>query len=211
MKKRIIWMLVGVVLLAAVAALLWGPIVSNVEQARYDVVENHGSIEIRDYAPMIVAEVSVSGDRETAIGNGFRMIADYIFGNNISSQKVAMTAPVIQQPSEKIAMTAPVTQQGGEGVWQVRFVMPSSYTMETLPKPSNEAVVLKEVAGKRFAVIRFSGRPKQEDLDNRTNELGAFIEDKKLQVVSEPTYAFFNPPWTLPFLRRNEVMIEIAK
>jgi hypothetical protein len=211
MKKRIIWMLVGVVLLAAVAALLWGPIVSNVEQARYDVVENHGSIEIRDYAPMIVAEVSVSGDRETAIGNGFRMIADYIFGNNISSQKVAMTAPVIQQPSEKIAMTAPVTQQGGEGVWQVRFVMPSSYTMETLPKPSNEDVVLKEVAGKRFAVIRFSGRPKQEDLDNRTNELGAFIEDKKLQVVSEPTYAFFNPPWTLPFLRRNEVMIEIAK
>jgi hypothetical protein len=211
MKKRIIWILVGVVLLAAVAALLWGPIVSNVEQAKYDVVENHGSIEIRDYAPMIVAEVSVSGDRETAIGNGFRMIADYIFGNNISSQKVAMTAPVIQQPSEKIAMTAPVTQQGGEGVWQVRFVMPSSYTMETLPKPSNEDVVLKEVAGKRFAVIRFSGRPKQEDLDNRTNELGAFIEDKKLQVVSEPTYAFFNPPWTLPFLRRNEVMIEIAK
>jgi hypothetical protein len=185
--------------------------VSNVEQAKYDVVESHGAIEIRDYAPMIVAEASVPGDRETAIGDGFRMIADYIFGNNVSSQKVAMTAPVTQQTSEKIAMTAPVTQQGGEGVWQVRFVMPSSYTMQTLPKPNNEVVILKEIAGKRFAVIRFSGRPKQDDLDNRTNELEAFIEDKKLQAISKPTYAFFNPPWTLPFLRRNEVMIEIAR
>ena len=132
MRKRIIWILVGVVVLAAVAAILLGPIMSNVEQAKYDVVETHGTIEIRDYAPMIVAEVNVSGDRETAISDGFRKIADYIFGNNISSQKVAMTAPVIQQPSEKIAMTAPVTQQGGEGVWLVRFVMPSSYTMQTL-------------------------------------------------------------------------------
>ena len=84
MKKRIIWLLAGVVILAAI---LWGPIVSNVEQAKYDVVETHGSIEIRDYAPMIVAEVSVPGDREKAISDGFRMIADYIFGNNITTKR----------------------------------------------------------------------------------------------------------------------------
>ena len=130
---------------------------SNVEQARYDVFETHGTIEIRDYAPMIVAEVSVPGDREKAISDGFRLIADYIFGNNISSQEMAMTAPVIQQPSEKIAMTAPVIQQGGEGLWVVRFVMPSAYTIETLPKPNNSEVNLKEIAGKRFVVIRFLG------------------------------------------------------
>jgi hypothetical protein len=167
MKKRIVWVLVGILGIAAIAAVAWGPIVSNVEQAKYDVVEKHGAIEIRDYAPMIVAEVSVKGDRETAISAGFRMIADYIFGNNISSQKVAMTAPVIQEPGEKIAMTAPVTQQGSEGVWLVRFVMPSSYTMQTLPKPNSAEVLLKEVEGKRFAVIRFSGLPKKRALKSR--------------------------------------------
>lgn len=206
MKKPIIWLLAITVILAA---LLWGPIMSNVEQARYDVFETHGAIEIRDYAPMIVAEVSVTGDREKAISDGFRLIADYIFGNNISSQEVAMTAPVIQQPSEKIAMTAPVIQQGDEGLWVVRFVMPSAYTMQTLPKPNNSEVILKEIAGKRFVVIRFSGLARDKSLEAHTKELEAFILENNLQTVSEPTYAFFNPPWTVPFLRRNEVMIEI--
>jgi len=210
MKKGIIWTLAAVIALAALAAILAGPIMSNVEQAKYAVVESHGAVEIRDYAPMIVAEVSVFGDRETAIGDGFRLIADYIFGNNIASEKVAMTAPVIQAPGEKIAMTAPVTQHGGDGTWLVRFVMPSAYTMQTLPKPGNEAVTLREVAGKRFAVIRFSGRAKTGSIEEQTGKLEAFIRDKNLRPLSEPTYAFFNPPWTLPFLRRNEVMIEIG-
>jgi len=208
MKKRIIWLLAGVVILAAI---LWGPIVSNVEQAKYDVVETHGSIEIRDYAPMIVAEVNVPGEREEAISDGFRMIADYIFGNNVSSQEVAMTAPVIQQASEKIAMTAPVTQQGGGGDWVVRFVMPSEYTMQTLPKPNNPDVGLKEIAEKRFAVIRFSGLARPKSLEKHTKELEAFIQSHNLQTHSGAIYAFFNPPWTLPFLRRNEVMIEINR
>lgn len=208
MTRRVVWLLIGVVILAGI---LWGSIVSKVEQAKYDVVESHGAIEIRDYAPMIVAEVSVPGDREEAINDGFRLIADYIFGNNISEQEVAMTAPVTQQPGEKIAMTAPVTQQGGEGLWVVRFVMPSSYTLQTLPKPNNTEVILKEVAGRRFAVIRFSGRAKDNSLSEHTKALEAFILANNLQAVSEPTYAFFNPPWTLPFLRRNEVMIEISR
>lgn len=208
MKKRIIWLLTGAAILAAI---LWGPIVSNVEQAKYDVVETHGSIEIRDYAPMIVAEVSVTGDREKAISDGFRMIADYIFGNNISSQEVAMTAPVIQQASETIAMTAPVTQQGGGEDWVVRFVMPSDYTMQTLPKPNNPDVRLNEIAEKRFAVIRFSGLARPKSLEKHTRELEAFIQARNLQTHSGAIYAFFNPPWTLPFLRRNEVMIEIDR
>ena len=208
MKKRIIWLLTGVVILAAI---LWGPIMRNVEQAKYAVVATHGSIEIRDYAPMIVAEVSVPGDREKAISDGFRMIADYIFGNNSSSQEVAMTAPVIQQASEKIAMTAPVTQQGSGEDWVVRFVMPSHYTMQTLPKPNNPDVSLKEIAEKRFAVIRFSGLARPKSLEKQTRELGAFIQSRNLQAHSGPIYAFFNPPWTLPFLRRNEVMIEIDR
>lgn len=208
MRKRMLWIIAGVAVIGAVA---WGPMASNVEQAKYEVVESHGAVEIRDYAPMIVAEAEVSGERKEAINQGFRIIADYIFGNNSPKQNVAMTAPVIQQPAEKIAMTAPVTQQGDGNSWKVRFVMPAGYTMDTLPKPNNDAVKLEKVPGKRFAVIRFSGMTGEESLKEHTDELNAFIRGKNLNALSQPTYAFFNPPWTLPFLKRNEVMVEIAK
>lgn len=108
-------------------------------------------------------------------------------------------------------MTAPVTQQGDGTSWKVRFVMPANYTMETLPKPNNEAVKLEKIPAKRFAVIRFSGMALEDSLKEHTDSLNTFIKEKNLTAMSSPTYAFFNPPWTLPFLRRNEVMIEIAK
>ena len=208
MRKRTGWIIVGLVAIAAVA---WGPMVSNVEQAKYTVVESQGDIQIRDYAPMIVAEAEVSGARKEAISKGFRIIADYIFGNNAPKENVAMTAPVIQQPAEKIAMTAPVIQEGAGNRWKVRFVMPASYTMETLPKPNNDAVTLTKIPAKRFAVIRFSGTASESNLKQHTDALNAFLKEKKLPAVSQATYAFFNPPWTLPFLRRNEVMAEVAK
>jgi len=201
------WVIVGV---AVLGSALWGPIVSNVEQAKYNVVEKYSNIEIRDYASMIVAEAEVSGARENAISEGFRIIADYIFGNNSTAQKVSMTAPVTQQGMEKIAMTAPVTQQGNGDTWLVRFVMPVTYTMETLPKPNNSAVKLNEIGEKRYAVIRFSGMAGKDNLKRHTDELSQFVSAKKLKLLSTPTYAFFNPPWTLPFFRRNEVMMEIA-
>ena len=192
-------------------AALVGPIMSDVEQAKYTVVLVQDDNEIRDYAPAIVAEATVSGTREEAIRQGFRVIADYIFGNNIAGEKVAMTAPVLQQSSEKIAMTAPVTQQAKGNQWQVRFVMPAHYTMATLPKPNNAEVKLKQISGKRFAAERFSGSTSEDNLQEHTQTLMAFIKAQKLHALSAPTYAFYNPPWTLPFLRRNEVMVEIAK
>ena len=209
MRTTYMWWLIAVVAVALLGAALWGPIVSNVEQPKYQVIESSGNIEIRDYAPMIVAEAEVAGDRRDAIGKGFRIIADYIFGNNTAAQKMPMTAPVTQQGSEKIAMTAPVTQQGDGNIWRVRFVMPSSYTMEALPKPNNPAVKLKEIGAKRYAAIRFSGMADEDSLKRRTKELNEFISAKNLTPLSAPTYAFYNPPWTLPFLRRNEVMVEI--
>lgn len=188
----------------------WGLTVSNVEQPKYKVIETVGKIEMRDYAPMIVAQAEVAGEREKAVGEGFRIIADYIFGNNLSSQKVSMTAPVTQQISEKIAMTAPVTQQSQGNSWTVRFIMPAGYTMETLPKPRNPAIKIMMIEGKHFAAIRFSGLASEDSLNRHTDELMEFIRTKTLTAVSAPAYAFYNPPWTLPFLRRNEVMIEIA-
>jgi hypothetical protein len=209
MRKKYMWWIIGIAGVTLLAAALWGPIVSNVEQPKYQVVESSGNIEIRDYAPQIVAEAEVAGDRRDAIGKGFRIIADYIFGNNTAAQKVPMTDPVTQQGSEKIAMTAPVTQQGDGNTWKVRFIMPSSYTMEALHKPDNPAVELKEIGAKRYAVIRFSGMAGEDSLKRYTEELNAFISAKNLTPLSAPTYAFYNPPWTLPFLRRNEVMVEI--
>ena len=209
MRKKYMWWIIGIAGVTLLAAALWGPIVSNVEQPKYQVVESSGNIEIRDYAPMIVAEVDIRGERRDAIGRGFRIIADYIFGNNTTAQKVPMTAPVTQQDSEKIAMTAPVTQQGDGNRWRVRFIMPSNYTLETLPKPNNPAIELKEIAAKRYAVIRFSGMAGEDSLKRRTKELNEWVRTKNLTPVSEPVYAFYNPPWTLPFLRRNEVMVEI--
>ena len=196
-RKYLWWALASAGGAAALAALLWGPIASQVERARYKTVRRERNIEIRDYTPMIVAEVELSGDREEAIRQGFRTLADYIFGNN-----TAMRA---------IAMTAPVTQQGDAENWQVRFVMPARYTTDTLPKPIDPAVTLKHLEAKRFAAIRFSGNAREAGLRRYAERLDAFLRDNNLRPLSAPAYAFYNPPWTLPFLRRNEVLIEIAR
>jgi hypothetical protein len=121
-----------------------------------------------------------------------------------------MTAPVTQQAGESIAMTAPVTEQADGKTWHVRFIMPSRYTMETLPTPRNPAVRLRAIAGKRFAVIRFSGLAGDASLQRHTEVLNQFLAEHHLQALAPPAFAFYNPPWTLPFLRRNEIMVEIG-
>ena len=208
MRKR--WILLAAAGLAGVGAITWSAMASNVETPNYSVSSKSDNLEIREYGPTIVAEATVEGERDKAIQRGFRIIADYIFGNNLSSAKVAMTAPVTQQSSEKIAMTAPVIQQASGKSWNVRFVMPSKYTMETLPKPVNSKVALIEVPATRFAVIGFSGFAGQDSLDEHEAELRAFMAERGLTATSEPQYAFYNAPWTLPFMRRNEVMIEVT-
>jgi len=205
----IIIMLLLVVIIGIIG--VWGYMSSQVEQAPYTVLSQNGAIEVRDYPPMIVAEVTTTGSRDEAIRSGFRLLADYIFGNNQSQMQVDMTAPVMQQPSgETIPMTAPVTQVAVGGQWQTRFMMPSAYTMETLPKPGNPQVHLQPIPQKRFLVIRFSGRPSAADLQQQQDKINAALQAQNLKAVSGPLYAFFNPPWTLPPLRRNEIMIEIA-
>jgi hypothetical protein len=208
MRKR--WILLAAAGLAGVGSITWSAMASNVETPDYSVSSKSGNLEIREYGPTIVAEATVEGERDKAIQRGFRIIADYIFGNNLSSTKVPMTAPVMQQPSEKIAMTAPVIQQAKGKSWNVRFVMPSEYTIETLPKPVNPKVALIEVPAMRFAVIRFSGFAGQGSLDAHEAELRAFMAERGLTATSAPQYAFYNAPWTLPFMRRNEVMIEVT-
>jgi len=205
------WAIAGVL---ALGAGLSGPVMSNVEQPQYRVVEQHGDIELRDYPPMIVAETEVAGTRSSAINAGFRTIADYIFGNNLAARKVAMTAPVLQQnsprASEQIAMTAPVSQQGDGSTWRVRFIMPAGYTMATLPTPKNPAVLLREIPARRYAAIRFTGLAGEDSLRRHTEQLRSYLDSRQLAAPGPPSYAFYNPPWTLPFLRRNEVLLELG-
>ncbi len=204
-KKAIL----GFSMIAIIFSLFMESAMSRVDEPKFTVLKSEDDIQIRQYEPMIVAEVEVIGERKQAINQGFRSIADYIFGNNTPKKKIAMTAPVIQQPVEKIAMTAPVTQQGMKNRWRVRFVMPSSYTMETLPTPKNSEVKLISIPPKRFAVIRFSGFNSDRNLTNYREKLASYITKNKLSAVGEPMMAYYNPPWTLPFLRRNEIMMEL--
>lgn len=200
----------SVIVLITIGLASWGPIMSNVEKPDYVVTLSKNNIEIREYKPMITASVRVSGERKEAIRKGFRLVADYIFGNNAISTKIAMTAPVEQRESQKIAMTAPVQQQLDGQSWEISFVMPKEYSIDTLPTPKNSEVTLAEIASKQFVVIKFSGRNTDSNIEQYTTRLEKFAVDNSLQTIGSPKYAFYNPPWTLPFLRRNEVMLELT-
>lgn len=183
----------------------------NNEQPDYKLVACKENIEIRDYSPMILAEVETGGERKEAIKEGFKILADYIFGNNTSNFKFPPTLPLKTQLGEKIAMTAPVIQEKYLDKWKVRFFMPKRYTLETLPKPNCSFVHLISLPPKRFAVIRFSGRSTDKDISRHTKKLKAYILSENLTPIGEVILAFYNPPWTLPVLRRNEIMLEIEK
>lgn len=182
------------------------------EEPKYTVLEKSGDFELRGYASMIVAETLVDGSLNDASSVGFKRIADYIFGNNTArsggNEKISMTTPVTMAPtSEKISMTAPVTMQQTAGQWRMYFVMPSQYTLNTLPTPNNPEVTLREVPANRVAVMRFSGLAGEEKTAEKTATLLTWLKSKQITPIASPELARYNPPWTLPFLRRNEVMV----
>lgn len=181
------------------------------EEPVFKLVHKSGAFEVRDYPALIAAEVSVGGDRSEAVNSGFRLLAGYIFGGNTRSQSIAMTARVIQGPQagETIAMTAPVTQTGNADAWVIRFIMPGSYTLDTLPTPNDPKVQLRTLQPSRVAVVRFSGLADEADIAQKTAELNDFIAANHLRAAGPPSLARYNPPWTLWFLRRNEVMIPL--
>ena len=167
-------------------------------------------VEIRRYGPRIAAETTVYADDEAARSTGFRRLAGYIFGGNHRNTKIAMTAPVAQQ-NEKIAMTAPVSQATGpDGGSVIRFFMPAKWSFATLPEPDDEAVRLVEVPGETVAVLKFSGDRAPAAIDERTEELLQTLRDKGLEPAGAVVAWFYDPPWTVPFRRRNEVAVPIA-
>ena len=190
------------------------------EEPQFETLSQHGHIEMRRYAPFIVAETWVDGDMDAASGKGFRAIADYIFGNNVAvaparqpgAEKIAMTAPVALEPLPQAGPDTPAPQaMQGATRWRVHFVMPSGYTLDTLPKPNNTAVQLRQVPAKTWAVLRYSGFNTEAGIQQRTDELVAWLAARHIRTVGNPQLARYNPPWTLPMLRRNEIMLETVQ
>lgn len=201
--------------LALSAALAALPAMATIEEPAFETLKQDGDFEIRRYAPMIVAETWVEGDLGGASSDGFRVIAGYIFGNNVAasgagSEKVAMTAPVTMEPAPtKIAMTAPVITEPEGNRYRMHFVMPSQYTMATLPRPKDDRVKVREVPAKTMAVVKFAGFAGEGKVKEKTGELLEWSRAAGFEPAGTPQLARYDPPWTLPFLRRNEVMVPV--
>ncbi len=207
--KKVFWIIGGGIAAVIVVAIgAWIIVTQNIETPDYETVVEDGAFEIRDYPEIIVAQVERTGTRDKAVREAFDPLANYIFARERGGDSISMTAPVTQEPAEKIAMTAPVTQTQQEGEWVVRFIMPSKYTMEDLPKPGGD-VTLEKIAPERRAAIRFSGSWDTQLFNRKTEELRAWLSERGIEPTGPPTYAYYNDPFTPSFLRRNEVMFDI--
>ena len=182
-----------------------------IEEPTYSVVQKTEQFEVRQYAPYLVAEVVVPGPANEAGSQGFKLLGGYIFGKNKGERKLEMTAPVTQQaaPPIKLEMTAPVTQAATPGGFLVQFVMPQGYTLATLPEPLDTSVKLREVPGGRVAVIRFSGTWSQSTYEEQLQKLRSALATAGMATQGEPVSSRYNSPFSLPFLRRNEIWLSL--
>ena len=183
-----------------------------IEMPDYEVVYTDGSVEYRQYEPYIVAETVVknSSSYRGSSNEGFMRLLRYITGANESQSDIAMTAPVQQTPaSEKIDMTAPVQRNEIEEGWRVAFMLPTSFTMDTAPTPTNNEISLRLIPKQLMAVIRYSGRWTERNFNRHKEQLLESLEESNIKTIGVAESAAYDAPYVLPFLRRNEVMIEV--
>lgn len=192
-------------------ALLTSPLAMALEEPTYQVIEQDGDFELRDYAAYLVAETRVEAGFTEAGNAAFRRLFRYISGDNAAQEKIAMTAPVTQVKGEKIAMTVPVTQVADGESYRVAFIVPSKYTAKTVPVPTDPRVEIREVPARRVAVWRYSGRWTEERYDEMEGMLREAMAKRRLTAAGPPVLARYNPPMLPWFLRRNEVLIPVEK
>ncbi|MSP20529.1 MAG: heme-binding protein [Alphaproteobacteria bacterium] len=208
---------------ATTAFLLTPFIAMAIQEPKFTVLETSGKFQIREYQPALVAEVETTGERDEAARKAFLILADYIFGNNRVQQKIAMTAPVTQVPepaNTKIAMTAPVMQApmesaeyglaGSDQPWRVAFMMPSQYSMETLPLPNDGRIKIKLISTRKLATVVFDGFSTQANLRKHRELLERFVKDRGLTPSGPYELAFYDAPFTFPWNRRNEWWVTVA-
>jgi len=210
-----LWLLISIkrsirIILTAAFIIIGVTHAMAIEETTYTVVEKDKKFEIRDYPPHILAETLVEGSLEGAGNKAFKILFRYISGDNRSLKKMAMTAPVSQQPQgEKIEMTAPVGQRPVKEKWAVSFLMPSSYTLKTLPEPENPNITLRQVPARRLAAVRYSGFWSEKRYLRYKSELESWIQERGLTIVGDPIWSRYNSPFTPWFLRRNEILIPV--
>ena len=195
MTAKIILLIFSVLVMCLMAA--WYLVPKFLEQPSYKVVQKDGNIEIRLYDSILLQSVSASGDQYQALRKGFRPLVTYISAKKRDGDKISMTAPVMQLPGD--------TQDN----WIISFSMPSKYDASSLPAPNNEQVFTETIGPTKAAVIRFSGNADEKLLAQKTEQLSDWLEKAAFTAKSKPRYMFYNDPSTPPFLRRNEVFIEI--
>lgn len=202
--------LIGAVAVVALWS-VWGLFASRVEQAEYLVLKKENGYEIRQYSAHIVAQTRIEGPYDSALNKGFSIIAGYIFGANIKQEKISMTAPVVAQTqaSEKISMTAPVVAKTDGNTHIISFVMPKSYTLESLPVPRDARVELAGVPSKKMAVLRFSWFRSTDRIQQMEKKLLERLKADGVEVVGSPAYAGYNAPGTPPWMMRNEILVEV--
>jgi hypothetical protein len=169
--------------------------IRSAEEPRYHVLNDVGPFQIRHYPSLVVAQTQVNADYKIASGLAFQRLAGYIFGDNKKHQALAMTAPVMQQKSAT--------------VWLMTFVLPQGYLLSTAPVPLDSSVLIQEMPDKKVATIRYTGSLSEQGIEEKSAELTGWLIQQHYQAISPPRSAAYDPPWTLPFLRRNEVHIDI--
>lgn len=216
MRKLVMGMFVGV---AGAALLLQGCSVFGVRDTPmpdYKVLTkaNDGDVEVREYKEMMVAKTSVKAEYKDAQSIMFKRLANYIFGENSGDEEIGMTAPVIQEDTKKegenIGMTAPVFQNKVGDTWEMTFVMPARYTMETLPKPVDPNITIELLPPKTTATLRFSGFLSEGNIEEHKRELRKWVEASTYKAVSSYRSAGYDAPFTIPFLRRNEILVDVV-
>ena len=199
------------IIVAATAMITGAGTVMAIEEAPYTVVTKDGAFEIRDYAPHVLAETVVDDTLENAGNKAFSKLFRYISGANQARGKVAMTAPVAQEPrNAKIAMTTPVGQEQVQEKWAVSFMMPAAYTLDTLPVPDDPQVTLRQVPARRMAAVRYSGFWSEKRYLRYKLELEAWLLKQGWVATGTPVWARYNPPFMPWFLRRNEILVPVT-
>ena len=183
-----------------------------IEKLAYRTIEQDGRFELRLIEPHVVAETFVDGDFERVGNEGFRRLVEYIGGANRTQAKIAMTAPVVQESaSEEIAMTAPVVQEKVGDRYRITFLMPSKYTLDTLPQPTDPRIRLRAEPARNVAAIRYTGFWSRSRYDAHERRLREWIQRRGLEPIREPVWARYDPPFMPWFLRRNEILIEVRE
>lgn len=181
-----------------------------IEEPAYEVTRKMGDVEVRQYAPYMVAEVVIAGSATEAADKAFGILASYIFGKNKGEKKLAMTAPVTQTTAPiKLEMSAPVTQSAAAGGYRIQFVLPKGLTPATAPEPIDQRIALRQVPPMRVAVIRYSGFWSDANYNRHLAQLEETLRTAGVKWSGEPVYARYNPPFTPWFLRRNEIWVQL--